>query len=223
MFLMQQSFWDKVNYWMSQSSDNWQTLSAAMDYNPILIGIHVISGFIMAVSFFTISFLILHGVKQKGFFSQEQKRLTLFFIVFICLCGTTFLSREIMFVYPLYWVYGAIKGIAALFAGTTAFLYLKNYKRLLESPSSKEWKSVIEELRLLKKENALLKSHVDAWNKNMSLQISFLSGLHTKYKESIDTPSDLHSTEDSTNKKDALDTLERIKRELEILQTKFDE
>ena len=109
-----------------------------------LVGLHVISDLLIAVSYFSIPLALLYGIyKNKQDFPIS---LTLLFGSFIFLCGSGHLIDIVTLWFPIYWVSGLLKAATALVSCYTAmelvillpqFLALRNAKEL-EAAAQKE-------------------------------------------------------------------------------------
>lgn len=227
MALLVQSWAEWFNYWMSQSTDNWHPLSWAVDGNPIVIGLHLLAGTMLALSFYTIGGLMTYATYTHGFTSRAQKLTALFFLSFIFLCGTTFVVREVTFFTPIFWVYGSIKLVTAIMATLTAVSYAIYYKRFLEEqPTVEKVKALQSRAEIAERKVSLLSEHLETWSKDVGAHIEALKGQHKILavdlrQKGLSVPDidNLHTTE--SDKDDVMKSLDIIKLELENLTDKL--
>jgi len=218
-----QTWWGWLDYWMSQDSSNWHPISWAVDNNPIVIGLHLIAGTVLALSFLSILISHIKLVSRQGFVGKEHKRLTIFFILFLGLMSVTFMFREITFFIPIYWVYGSIKLVAAVFAFLSAITYIKFMPYLRALPTIREMNQLKEDKAKFERRAKLLKEHVNIWREDVGYHITLLKEQQKLLATDLSskglpvTPiDDIHDTGGMT-KVQALTSLEKIQDELNTL------
>jgi hypothetical protein len=220
-----QTWWEWLDYWMSQDSSNWHSIAWALDYNPIVIGMHLIAGTTLALSFFTIAGGASYLARKQGFLTKEHRNITFFFVTFIIMCGLTFVFREITFFTPIFWIYGSIKMVTAVFALLTAVTYIRAVPDFAKMPSAKEYKKAIEEKEIIERKSILLKEHLDVWKADVGYHISLLKGQQKALTDDLAskgipvTPllDDEHTTLNPEKKAQALASLEKMQEELSAL------
>lgn len=102
-----------------------------LNWNTFLISLHLISDFVIFVSYFSISvFLFLLVRNQKNI---PYKGILILFIIFISLCGLThFMNIYNMFIAE-YYSSGIIKALTALVSFVTVIVLAKQLPRLLKT------------------------------------------------------------------------------------------
>lgn len=102
-----------------------------------LVGLHVVSNFLIAIAYFSIPAALLYFTIKRQ--SDFPVRLIVLFGLFIVFCGVGHLLDIVTLWYPIYWVSGAVRAATALVSCYTAievatmlpvFLSLKNPSEL---------------------------------------------------------------------------------------------
>jgi len=101
-------------------------------WTPSLIGLHVVSDSLIALSYLFIAITLLH-------FSRKRRDIPfswvfLCFGAFIVACGSTHLMEVWTIWFPSYWFAGALKAATAVFSVATAFLLIRVIPRALALP-----------------------------------------------------------------------------------------
>ncbi len=214
-------FW----YWMSQTGDDWHTIAWAVDNNPLVIALIIGSGAVLSISFFVIAVLTAYGAKTQGFFSTGHKRVVIWFILFLTLCGVLFAAKIGLFFIPLFWVYGAIKLITASSMLGTVIMYIRYFKDIMNVPTRLEWDKVLRDKAEAERKITLLTDHLDIWTDEVNNHIEILKQQHDELATTLSDKgipvstiedSEIHRTSD-TNRQQALNSLEKIRRELKVL------
>lgn len=224
-FILTQTWWEWLNYWMSQDANNWHPISWAVDDNPIVIGIHLIAGTVLALTFLFLGTGMIFQTKKQGFASNEHKWVAIFFLSFIWMCGFTFIVREITFFLPIFWIYGAVKLTTAFFAFLTMVTYAKMLPYLLTLPSIKEFSQVKADKVELQRQANLLNEHISIWTEDVGQHITILKKQQIELSKELQdkglpvtTLEDIHdSGASSMSKAETLSSLEKMKTELEAL------
>lgn len=220
-----QTWWEWLNHWMSQSSSDWFPLAWAMDNNPILIGVQVVGGAVLAVTFLTLALGIMYQGYLGGYLDKNHRLVTLFFASFLAMCGLTFIAREVVIFVPLYWVYGAVKTVTAIFAVLTLITYVKLFSAIKEYPTPKEYLALKAQKKDLERKEARLNKHIKAWTDDVGEHIQHLKKQHTVLANDLTSKGlpvtliddSLHKSVEPMSKDEALDSLEKIKKDLDTL------
>jgi two-component system, sensor histidine kinase and response regulator len=101
-------------------------------WTPSLIGLHVVSDSLIALSYLSIAITLLH-------FSRKRRDIPfswvfLCFGAFIVACGGTHLMEVWTIWFPSYWFAGALKAATAVFSLATAILLIRVIPRALALP-----------------------------------------------------------------------------------------
>jgi hypothetical protein len=131
------------------------------------------------------------------------------------MCGNTFVFKIVLFFYPLYWIYGGIKLLTALMLLGTVILYFRYLPIILKNPDK-----VVE----------FLTEHLDLWTKEVSSHMDTLRGEHTELATNLieqglpttTLETNIHATHDTdeANKRQMLESLDKIKKNLQLLAEK---
>lgn len=213
-----QTWWEWLNYWMSQSASDWHPIAWAMDNNPILIAIHVIAGVILALGIAYQSYI-------GGYLSKEHRSVTLFFAAFLVMCGVSFITREVVIFIPVFWIYGAIKSITAILAFLTMVAYAKLLPTLKNYPTPKEFLELKEQKLELERRELELNKHLQVWNDDVGHHINLLKGQQQILAEDLakkglpvtSIDDSLHKSTEPISKEEALTSLNKIKTDLNTL------
>ena len=108
-------------------------------WNPALVWLNVISDSLIAVSYFTIPFMLLWFVRKRrdipfGF-------VFILFGTFIVACGSTHVMEVWNLWHSEYWLAGFLKAITAIASMTTAIVIARLLPQALDIPSASEWRS----------------------------------------------------------------------------------
>lgn len=212
-----------ISDYLNQSGADWLTLTQAVDNNVVVITMFGVSCIILCLSFYIVDGLLIFAVKQKGFFSNEHKRLSIWFLLFLFLVGTSFGTKILTVFYPLYWIYGGVLTITSISAILTTILYLRYYKNLSSIPSAKEYIELQEENTKLKKKEALLHEQLDVWSQNVGHQINILKSQHRLLSQEVHDSKQPSAeplnglTESEEVRQKVLEALTKIKEEIATL------
>ncbi len=115
-------------------------------WQPSLVGLHLGSNGIIAISYFSIPFTLIYLVRKR----QDLPFNGLFFLfaAFIVFCGLGHLMDIWTLWYPNYWVSGVIRAITAIVSFLTAISLIRLSSRILALPSSTQLEQEIEERKL---------------------------------------------------------------------------
>src|SRR5574343_420215 len=205
-----------IGGYLSQNANDWISLARTFDYNPVLITVIAVACMLLAVSFYTVAWLLKKSGTTKGFFSKEHKRLGIWFILLLFLVGTTFLTHILLLIYPLYWVYAGILLVTSIVASLTAYLYKLYFIPLSLIPSVREIVELQEENRRLKDKERLLKGTLSIWSNSTGIRIKHLTEdlEHLRHSDGESIP----RTEEQKNiEKLTLEALTNINKELSEL------
>jgi hypothetical protein len=218
-----QTWWGWLDYWMSQDSSNWHPIAWAVDNNPIVIGMHLIAGTVLALSFLSILISFIRIIKNQGFVGKQHKLVTVFFGLFLGLMSVMFVVREATLFMPIYWIYASVKIITAVFAFLTAVTYMKFLPYLKSLPSVSEMNQLKTDKLKYERRAKLLNEHVNVWREDIGYHITLLKQQQKALADDLSskglpvTPiEDIHDTGEMT-KAQALHSLEKIQSELTAL------
>ena len=102
-------------------------------WNPGVLGLHVVSDFLIALSYFSIPFTLLYFVRKRR--DLDFDWMFVCFAVFIVACGLTHLMEILVIWHPVYWLSGGIKAVTALTSVPTAILLVRLVPTALRLPS----------------------------------------------------------------------------------------
>jgi PAS domain S-box-containing protein len=102
-------------------------------WRPDLLGLHVISDSIIAISYFSIPLTLLYFLRKRAEF--RFKWILGCFAVFIIACGASHVMEIWTIWNPLYWLSGGIKALTAIASAGTAVLLVRIAPLALALPS----------------------------------------------------------------------------------------
>lgn len=109
-----------------------------------LVGIHAISDFLIAISYFSIPITLAYFVcKRKPTFSRH---VFLLFGLFISLCGTGHIFDVITLWYPVYWLSGTVRACTAIVSAYTAIELIALLPQFLSFKSPDELQNINQQL-----------------------------------------------------------------------------
>ncbi|MBU7586683.1 MAG: PAS domain-containing protein [Nostoc sp. TH1S01] len=109
-----------------------------------LIGLHILSDSLIAIAYYSIPFTLLYFVRKRR--DLPFNWIFLLFATFIITCGTTHLLEIWTLWYPVYWLSGSIKAIAALVSIYTAIELIRWLPKALNFPSPAQLEATNKEL-----------------------------------------------------------------------------
>jgi len=101
-------------------------------WTPSLIGLHVVSDSLIALSYLSIPITLLHFTRQRR--DIPFSWMLLCFGAFIVACGGTHMMEVWTVWFPSYWLAGAVKVATACFSVATAILLIQLTPRVLALP-----------------------------------------------------------------------------------------
>jgi PAS domain S-box-containing protein len=101
-------------------------------WTPSLIGLHVVSDSLIALSYLSIPITLLHFTRQRR--DIPFSWMLLCFGAFIVACGGTHVMEVWTVWFPSYWLAGAVKVATACFSVATAILLIQLTPRVLALP-----------------------------------------------------------------------------------------
>ncbi|WP_071515526.1 PAS domain S-box protein [Geitlerinema sp. PCC 9228] len=105
-------------------------------WKPELVGLHVTSDLLTAVSYYSISLLLLYLIYRRSDLPFEN--IFWLFAAFIFCCGTTHLFAAWTLWQPIYWIEGAVKAITAGVSVWTALVVIPLIPQALNLPSPEQ-------------------------------------------------------------------------------------
>ncbi len=127
------------------SSDEFMPHGHCYLWQPGIVGLHVVSDAIIALSYTSIPFTLLYFVRRRK--NLPFHWIFLCFGVFIIACGATHYFEIITLWKPLYWISGSVKAITAVASLLTALLLVRLVPRALALPSPDDMRRATEALR----------------------------------------------------------------------------
>ena len=103
-------------------------------WKPGLVFLHLVSDLLIAISYYSIPFLLIHFIflrKDLSYF----RNIFLLFGAFIISCGTTHLLEIWTLWHPVYWLSGLIKLLTAIFSVSTAISLYRLIPQALAFPT----------------------------------------------------------------------------------------
>lgn len=211
----------KVVEFLNQSGADWIPMSQALDDNIITVTMLLIAYCLLSLSFYSVIILLACSIKNKGFFNADHKKLSVWFLVFLFLVGTSYSAEIVTMFYPFYWIYAGI----LLTAGTSAFLtvviYIKHFNALSKIPSGEEMERLQNENKTLREKEILLKEHLELSTAKTTIQIADLRKEHQNIAEELRASTNLDvkhfGGRDEDIRERTLDALTKVNKELETL------
>jgi two-component system, LuxR family, sensor kinase FixL len=105
-------------------------------WTPDLIGLHVVSDSLIALSYLSIPITLVHFARKRR--DIPFSWMFLCFGAFIVACSGTHLMEVWTIWFPSYWLAGAVKAVAACFSVATAILLIQLTPRALALPAT-QW------------------------------------------------------------------------------------
>lgn len=116
-------------------------------WNPAIMWSHALSDSIIALAYFIIPISLVRIVRKRDDFSYMW--MLVLFAIFILGCGATHVMDVLNIWEPFYRIDSAIRIITALASIGTAIMLIRITPSLILFPSSKKWKEINEELRVI--------------------------------------------------------------------------
>jgi len=104
-------------------------------WTPSLIGLHVVSDSLIALSYLSIPITLLHFTRKRR--DIPFSWIFLCFGIFIVACGGTHMMEVWTIWFPSYWLAGAVKAVTACVSVATAILLIQVTPRALALPGTK--------------------------------------------------------------------------------------
>ncbi len=114
-------------------------------WNSSLVGLHVSTDALIALSYYSIPIALLYFVRQRR--DLPFNWVFLLFAAFIVACGTTHAMAIITLWYPAYWISGLLKGITALVSFLTAVQLITLMPQALTLPSPAQLRQANQDLQ----------------------------------------------------------------------------
>ena len=114
-------------------------------WKPWLVGLHLVSNGIIALSYFSIPFTLVYILRKRR--DIPFNNIFLLFAAFILFCGTCHAFDMWTLWYPNYWVSGWLKLLTAGISGATAIALIVEIPQILELPSPKQLEEIDRQLR----------------------------------------------------------------------------
>jgi len=105
-------------------------------WSPSLIGLHVASDTLIALSYLSIPITLVHFARKRR--DIPFSWMFLCFGAFIVACGSTHMMEVWTIWFPSYWIAGALKAVTACFSVITATLLIQVVPRALALPGT-QW------------------------------------------------------------------------------------
>ncbi len=112
-------------------------------WKPSLVGLHLGSNGVIALSYFSIPITLVYLVRQRK--DLPFNWIFFLFAAFIVSCGLCHLMDIWTLWYPNYWISGAIRAITAIASLVTAIALINLLPRILTLPSPAQLSQEIEE------------------------------------------------------------------------------
>jgi signal transduction histidine kinase len=102
-------------------------------WKPELVGLHILSDALIALSYYSIPLMLVYFVSKRE--DVPFKRIFLLFGAFIISCGTTHIMEVWTLWHPTYWLSGAMKALTAIISFYTALTLVPLVPQALALPS----------------------------------------------------------------------------------------
>ena len=113
-------------------------------WKPGLVGLHILSNALIALSYFSIPLTLIYIVRQRG--DLPFNKIFFLFAAFIIFCGTGHLFDIWTLWHPNYWVSSYIRILTALVSVATAIALIKLIPQIQALPSTQQMAVVNQEL-----------------------------------------------------------------------------
>ena len=165
-----------------------------LSWDPMLVGLHVVSDALTALSYYTIPVMLLVLMRKRT--DLKFSWLFALFGVFIMACGATHVMSIWNLWVPDYLAAGVLKGITAVASVGTAIVMVKLVPLLVALPGPAQWQAVHEDLQRqvaerdqaeaeVKRLNADLESRVAARTDEMVAANEQLKQLHLELERRV--------------------------------------
>lgn len=119
-------------------------------WNPLLLGTHVLSDFLIFISYFSIPAAIFYYIRKR---SIENRVVPILFIAFILSCGVTHIFSIWNWWHTDYWTSGVFKAICAIISSTTAVSLWVLMPKALKLPKPDEFENLEVHAKALEETN----------------------------------------------------------------------
>jgi hypothetical protein len=165
-----------------------------LSWDPTLLGLHVVSDALTAISYYTIPVMLLVLMRKRT--DLKFSWLFALFGVFIMACGATHIMSIWNLWVPDYFAAGVLKAITAAASVGTAIVMVKLVPVLVALPGPAQWQAVHEDLQRqvdervhaeaeIKRLNADLESRVADRTNEMVAANEQLRQLHTELEQRV--------------------------------------
>lgn len=141
-------------------------------WRPDIMLLHVLSDFVIALSYFSIPIAILYFIGRRKDLIRSQLTVGICSVLFIMLCGITHLFSIGVLWYPAYWLEGGVKAACAVISVITAIMAWFLIPKLLRIPTATQLQAVIDQKTLeLREENQKLREsqeHIEVMMREMT-------------------------------------------------------
>jgi len=115
------------------STDGFMPHGMCYQWQPSVLGIHVISDGLISLAYLSISGTLLYFVRRR--IDLKHQWIFLCFAIFIIACGFTHAMEIWTIWHPTYWVAGGIKLVTAFASVSTAILLIRYFPSALRLPA----------------------------------------------------------------------------------------
>src|ERR1700729_4182489 len=115
------------------STDGFMPHGMCYQWQPGVLGIHVISDALISLAYLSISATLLYFVHRR--IDLKHKWIFMCFAIFIVACGFTHAMEILTIWHPAYWLSGGIKLITAFASLSTAILLINYFPSALRLPA----------------------------------------------------------------------------------------
>lgn len=119
-------------------------------WKPGLVGLHLVSDALIALSYFSIPFTLIYIVRQRR--DIPFNGLFFLFAAFIICCGSGHLFNIWTLWHPNYWISGYIDALTALVSVATAIAMIKLIPQIMVVPSTQQMTALNQQLKQKVKE-----------------------------------------------------------------------
>lgn len=112
--------------------------STCLFLRPDLIALHVLSDGLLAAAYLAIPAILLFFARRRPHMEQVLRGVLIYFACFITACGVTHIFGAVTMWYPIYYLEGMFKLLAAIISVTTVVLLVRWAPRLLAFRSPEE-------------------------------------------------------------------------------------
>src|SRR5581483_999707 len=143
-------------------------------WNPSVLGLNVASDALIAVSYYSIPFLLFYFVRKRR--DVEFKGIFVAFGIFILACGSTHVLGAVTVWHPVYRFDGVVKAVTALASVATTVMLIPLMPTLVRLPSPSQLRSINRKLEREVEERRGAEERVHQINDELEHRVAVRTG-----------------------------------------------